>query len=113
MIILLVISSCNLLLPKNPMYRVQNYCDYTVDFKIIPTGADTIRLDNVQNNTSGDFKDINEGKINVIATVQFNSEVHIDSLVAKKNRNYTITMHDGEVFGQHVIRLEIADAPSL
>ena len=112
LIILLIISSCKLLEPSYPpKYRVQNYCDYVVDFKIIPAGTDTIRFDNVQNNTSGNFVDIKEGNVNVIVFVQGNSEIHTKNFVASKDRKYTVAMHDGAVFGQHYIHLDIIDEP--
>ena len=112
-LILIIISNCNLLFSKSPIYRIQNYCDYTADFKVAPAGADTIRIDGVQNNTSGDFKDIKEGNVNVIAIVQGDSELYTNNFVAKDNRKYTITLHDGDVFGEHIIHLEIADEPNL
>jgi hypothetical protein len=112
--ILLVISGCKLIEPSNPpKYRIQNYCDYIVDYKIIPMGLDTVRYDNIQNNTSRDFTNIKEGNVNVIVSVQGKSDVFIDNFIATKNHKYTITMHDGAVFGQHTINLAISDEPLL
>ncbi|MGD1046550.1 MAG: hypothetical protein ABR936_14680 [Bacteroidota bacterium] len=112
--ILLVISSCKLVEPSNPpKYRIQNYCDYVADFKIIPAGADTIWFNNVQNNTSGDFTNIKEGQVNVIATVQGDSGLYTNNFSAEKNSKYTVTLHDGAIFGQHIIHLEITGEPNL
>jgi len=90
-----------------PKYRVQNYCDYTVDFQIIPAGADTIRVNNVPNNASGNFAEIKAGNVHVIGSVPDLSETYTYDFVAENNYGYSITMHDGAVFGQHVIHLEV------
>jgi hypothetical protein len=112
--ILLVISSCKLVEPFNlPKYRIQNYCDYVADFKIIPAGSDTIRYSNIQNNTSGDFTNIKEGQVNVIATVQGDSGLYTNNFSAEKNSKYTVTLHDGAIYGQHIIHLEISSEPNL
>jgi hypothetical protein len=109
--LLFIFSSCRLFESSYPpKYNVQNVCDFVVDFKVTTAGNQTVRYDSVQNNTSTEPVRIKEGTVSVSVFVyDGKSSTFNDSFNAKNNKSYTITMHDGSVFGTHIISLGISE----
>jgi hypothetical protein len=111
LILILPIYGCGVNEPTDsPEYRIQNNSDYVVNFTITSAGNEIVRYDSVQNNTSGAYNKIRKGNVSVnVFVYDGKSTTFNDNFDAKNNKRYHISMHDGSVFGTHIISLSVGE----